>query len=90
MIGATIVDRGPLVSLLSRDTHHARCVDVFASLTGRPLVPSTVMVEVCWQPETQSAIEAALLDAIAADAFDHSCVPDSGVTRLSSERRGMD
>lgn len=51
------------------DAHHATCLELFASLPERPLVPVTVLVEVCWLLEGHPDIEATFLDAVASGAF---------------------
>lgn len=83
MTEATIVDTGPLVALLnSNDTHHIRCVDFFASLTGTPLLPTTVMVEVCWLLENEPAVEAEFLDSVAAGTFKLLPITRADLTRM--------
>ena len=70
MIAPTLVDTGPLVAYLSRsDAQHARCVELLDSMTGPPLVPVTVMVEVCRLLEDDPHVEAEFLEAIEAGAF---------------------
>jgi predicted nucleic acid-binding protein len=81
---ATIVDTGPLVALLSRnDTHHRRCVEFFASLTGTPLLPTTVLVEVCWLLENEPTAEAEFLDSVAAGAFKLLPLTKADLTRTA-------
>lgn len=84
MTPATIVDTGPLVALLNRnDAHHARCLDLFASLVGTPLLPATVMVEVCWLLEADPNVEAEFLDSIAAGAFTLVSLTTADLTRTA-------
>ncbi len=84
MTAATVVDTGPLVALLNpNDVHHARCVDLFETVVGAPLVPSPVMVEVCWLLETQPEVEATFLDAVAAGTFDLIAVTSADLTRMA-------
>lgn len=80
----TVVDTGPLVALLnSNDTHHRRCVDLFASLTGTPLLPTTVMVEVCWLLEQHPDIEAEFLQAVADGAFTLAAITTADLNRMA-------
>lgn len=84
MTDATIVDTGPLVALLNRnDAHHTRCVEFFASLTGTPLLPTTVMVEVCWLLEGDPTVEAKFLDAVAAGTFKLLAITRADLTRMA-------
>ncbi|WAX58347.1 PIN domain-containing protein [Jatrophihabitans cynanchi] len=84
MTDATIVDTGPLVALLSRnDTHHRRCVEFFGSLTGTPLLPTTVLVEVCWLLENEPTAEAEFLDSVAAGAFKLLPLTKADLTRTA-------
>lgn len=48
----TLFDTGPLVAAIDRsDRHHLRCV-AFLESAARPLIiPTTVIVEVCWLVE---------------------------------------
>lgn len=84
MTPATIVDTGPLVALLDRnDAHHSRCVDLFASLTATPPVPTTVIVEVCWLLEAQPGVEAQFLEAVAGGAFTLIPITTADLTRMA-------
>jgi uncharacterized protein len=81
---ATIVDTGPVVGLLNRnDDQHARCVELFSSLIGTPLLPVTVMVEVCWLLESEPATEAAFLDSVATGAFELISITEADITRMA-------
>jgi predicted nucleic acid-binding protein len=45
----TVLDTGPLVAALNRgDRRHTDCARFLAELTGRLLLPSPVLTEVCW------------------------------------------
>ena len=84
MTDATIVDTGPLVALLNRnDALHARCTEFFASLTEPPLLPISVMVEVCWLLEGDPTVEAAFLDAVAAGTFKLLPITEPDLTRIA-------
>lgn len=84
MTPATVVDTGPLVALLNRnDSHHRRCVELFASLTVTPLVPTTVIVEVCWLLEEQPDVEAEFLDAVADGAFTLVSIMTADLARMA-------
>lgn len=84
MTPATVLDTGPLVALLNRnDAHHRRCVDLFASLTGTPFVPTTVMVEVCWLLGQHPDVEAEFLDAVADGAFTLVAITTADLTRMA-------
>lgn len=84
MIAPTLVDTGPLVAYLnSRDRHHARCVELLNSMTGPPLVPVTVMVEVCWLVEDDPRVEAEFLEAIEGGAFKLVPVTRDDLTRIA-------
>lgn len=68
---ATVLDTGPLVAMMDRgDNRHAECVQFFSTLTGRRLLPVTVMVEVCWLLEERPDIEAAFLDRVSDKVFE--------------------
>ncbi|WP_053203553.1 type II toxin-antitoxin system VapC family toxin [Jiangella muralis] len=66
---AVLVDTGPLVALADRsDRWHARCLELFGSITGPILVPVPVLVEVCYliQKGLGTRAEATFLDAVRA------------------------
>ena len=76
-----LLDTGPVVAAIDRsDHHHARCAALLESVEGPLLVPTTVIVEVCWLVEERPDIEAAFLDAVAAGEFEH--VPLTGQSRI--------
>lgn len=84
MIAPTLVDTGPLVAYLnSRDRHHAHCVELLNSMTGPPLVPVTVMVEVCWLVEDDPRVEAEFLEAIRGGAFKLVSVTRDDLNRIA-------
>lgn len=62
-----LLDTGPLVAAIDRsDKHHARCAALLQSAEGPLLIPTTVIVEVCWLLEERPDIEAAFLTSVAA------------------------
>ena len=68
----TLFDTGPLVAAIDRsDKHHARCAALLESLGGPLLIPTTVIVEVCWLVEERPDVEAALLESVVAGEFKH-------------------
>jgi predicted nucleic acid-binding protein len=78
----TLLDTGPLVAAIDRsDTHHARCAALLESAERPLLIPTTVIVEVCWLVEERPDIEAAFLESITAGEFEHVlCVPKTSST----------
>ena len=67
-----MLDTGPVVAAIDRsDNHHARYAALLESAEGPLLIPTTVIVEVCWLVEERPDIEAAFLEAIAAGEFGH-------------------
>ena len=61
-----LLGTGPLVAAIDRsDRHHVRCAALLKSAEGPPLVPTTVIVEVCWLLEERPDIEAAFLTRVA-------------------------
>ena len=80
----TLFDTGPLVAAIDRsDKHHLRCA-AFLESAARPLIiPTTVIVEVCWLVEERPDIEAAFLAAVAAGEFTHASVTASDLARMA-------
>lgn len=71
-----LLDTGPLVAAIDRsDKHHARCAALLQSAEGPLLVPTTVIVEVCWLLEERPSIEAAFLTSVATGEFQHITSP---------------
>ena len=63
---ATVLDTGPLAAALNAaDRRHSECASLLTSLTGRWLLPSPVMTEVCWLLERWPQVEAAFLAEVA-------------------------
>jgi uncharacterized protein len=80
----TLFDTGPLVAAIDRsDEHYLRCA-AFLETAARPLIiPTTVIVEVCWLVEERPDIEAAFLTAIAAGEFTHAPLTASDLARMA-------
>jgi uncharacterized protein len=79
-----LLDTGPLVAAIDRsDNHHSRCVALLESAEGPLLVPTTVIVEVCWLVEERPDIEAAFLEAVAAGEFEHIPVAGADIVRTA-------
>jgi uncharacterized protein len=77
-------DTGPLVAAIDRsDKHHDRCASLLESATGPLLVPTTVIVEVCWLLEERPDIEAAFLASIAAGEFEHVTITTPDQARMA-------
>ncbi len=80
----TLFDTGPLVAALDRsDKHHARCAALLESLDGPLLIPTTVIVEVCWLVEERPDIEAAFLESVAAGEFEHVTLTAADLARMA-------
>lgn len=80
----TLLDTGPLVAAIDRtDAHHARCAELLTSLSGRLLVPATVVVEVCWLLEERPDIEAAFLDSVASGEFELAPITTENLARMA-------
>ncbi|MEV1088387.1 hypothetical protein [Streptomyces microflavus] len=61
----TVLDTGPLAAALNAgDRRHAECGRFLATLTGRRLLPSPVLTEVCWLLERWPKVEAAFLEEV--------------------------
>ncbi|GAB2707482.1 type II toxin-antitoxin system VapC family toxin [Kitasatospora kifunensis] len=68
---ATVLDTGPLAAALNAgDRRHAECAALLRSLTGRRLLPSPVLTEVCWLLERWPKVEAAFLAQVAQGTFE--------------------
>jgi uncharacterized protein len=80
----TLFDTGPIVAALDRsDKHHSRCAALLESAGGALLIPTTVIVEVCWLLEERPDIEAAFLESIAAGEFEHVTLTPADLTRMA-------
>ncbi len=67
----TILDTGPIVAALNKaDRRHTECSAFLTSLTGRRLLPSPVLTEVCWLLERWPEVEAAFLAEVARGTFE--------------------
>lgn len=80
----TLFDTGPLVAAIDRsDKHHSRCAALLERLEGRRLVPTTVLVEVCWLLEERPDVEAAFLESVAAGEFELIAITDDDLLRMA-------
>jgi predicted nucleic acid-binding protein len=78
---ATVLDTGPLAAALNTgDRRHAECA--LMSLTGRRLLPSPVMTEVCWLLERWPEVEAAFLAQVARGTFELVHLTPADLTRM--------
>src|SRR5258708_11819570 len=76
--------RRPVVATIDRsDNHHDRCAALLESAEGPLLIPTTVIVEVCWLVEGRPDIEAAFLKAIAAGELEHIPVTTTDIARMA-------
>ncbi|MEY9940943.1 type II toxin-antitoxin system VapC family toxin [Streptacidiphilus sp. MAP5-3] len=81
---ATVLDTGPLAAAFNAaDRQHAECASLLMSLTGRRLLPSPVMTEVCWLLERWPKIEAAFLAEVARGTFELVHLTSADLTRMS-------
>ena len=80
----TLFDTGPLVTAIDRsDKHHARCTALLESLGGPLLIPTTVIVEVCWLVEERPDVEAAFLGSVVAGEFKHVAITAADLARTA-------
>ncbi|HST67847.1 MAG TPA: PIN domain-containing protein [Mycobacteriales bacterium] len=81
---ATVLDTGPIVAALnSGDRWHADCARLLAELSGRKLLPSPVLTEVCWLLERWPKVEAAFLDEAARGTFELIHLAPADLTRMA-------
>jgi predicted nucleic acid-binding protein len=79
----TVLDTGVLAAALNAgDRRHAECASLLMSLTGRRLLPSPVMTEVCWLLERWPKIEAAFLAQVARGTFELVHLTPADLTRM--------
>lgn len=80
-----VFDTGPLVAAIDRsDKHHARCASLLETAQGRRLVPTTVLVEVCWLLEERPDVEAAFLESVVWGEFEHVAITIEDLARMAS------
>lgn len=80
---ATVLDTGPLAAALNAtDRRHSECAALLASLTGRRLLPSPVLTEVCWLLERWPKVEAAFLAEVARGTFELVHLTPSDLNRM--------
>ncbi|MDT3399714.1 PIN domain-containing protein [Streptomyces sp. B1866] len=81
---ATVLDTGPLAAAFNAaDRWHAECASLLTSLTGRRLLPSPVMTEVCWLFERWPSVEAAFLTEVARGTFELVHLTPGDLTRMA-------
>jgi len=79
-----LLDTGPLVAAIDRsDKHHASCAALLQSAPGPLLVPTTVIVEVCWLLEERPDIESAFLASVATGEFEHVTITTADLARTA-------
>ena len=79
-----LLDTGPLVAAIDRsDKHHARCAALLESAGGPLLVPTTVLVEVCWLLEERPDIESAFLASVTTGEFEHITITAGDLARMA-------
>lgn len=80
----TLFDTGPLVAAIDRsDKHHARCAAFLESREGPLLVPTTVIVEVCWLVEERPDVEATFLESVVSGEFRHVPITAADLARAA-------
>jgi uncharacterized protein len=80
---ATVLDTGPIAaSLNASDRRHAECVQFLTTLSGRRLLPSPVLTEVCWLLERWPTVEAAFLDEVVRGTFELVHLAPADLTRM--------
>lgn len=79
-----LLDTGPIVAAIDRsDKHHARCAALLESLKGPLLIPTTVLVEVCWLAEERPDVEAAFVESVASGEFTHVPITTADLNRMA-------
>jgi uncharacterized protein len=79
-----LLDTGPLIAAIDRsDKHHARCAVLLETAGGPLLVPTTVIVEVCWLLEERPDIESAFLTSVATGEFEHVAITAADLARMA-------
>jgi uncharacterized protein len=77
-------DTGPLAAAIDRsDKHHARSAALLESAEGPLLIPTTVIVEVCWLLEDRPDIESAFLASVTAGEFEHVTITTADLARMA-------
>jgi uncharacterized protein len=80
----TLFDTGPLVAAIDRSNkHHSRCAALLESLGGPLLIPTTVIVEVCWLVEERPDVEATFLESVVAGEFKHVAITAADLARTA-------
>jgi uncharacterized protein len=82
-VNAIVLDTGPLVAALNKeDGHHTECAGLLSSFTGRRLLPSPVLTEVCWLLEDRPEREAAFLTEVARGTFEFIHLTSADLRRM--------
>jgi predicted nucleic acid-binding protein len=63
------------------DSHHTRCAALLESAEDPLLIPTTVIVMVCWLVQERADIEAAFLEAVATGKFEHVPLTTADISR---------
>ncbi|MEU7467393.1 PIN domain-containing protein [Streptomyces sp. NPDC044984] len=83
-MNATVLDTGPLAAALNAgDRRHSECASLLVSITGRRLLPSPVLTEVCWLLERWPKVEAAFLSEVAKGTFELVHLTPTDLERMS-------
>ena len=83
-MNAIVLDTGPLAAALNvGDRRHPECAALLSSITGRRLLPSPVLTEVCWLLERWPKAEAAFLEQVARGAFELVHLTPADLDRMS-------
>lgn len=83
-MNATVLDTGPLAAALNAgDRRHSECASLLVSMTGRRLLPSPVLTEVCWLLERWPKVEAAFLTEVAKGTFELVHLTPADLERMS-------
>lgn len=83
-MNATVLDTGPVIAALNASDHrHRDCAQLLSTLPGRRLLPSPVLIEVCWLLERTPKAEATFLDQVAQGAFELVALTTADLTRMA-------
>jgi len=79
-----VFDTGLLVATIDRSVkHHARCAAFLENPEGTCLVPTTVLVEVCWLLEERPDVEAAFPESVASGEFKQVAITGTDLVRMA-------
>ncbi|WP_371102364.1 type II toxin-antitoxin system VapC family toxin [Streptomyces sp. PU_AKi4] len=83
-MNAAVLDTGPLAAALNAgDRRHSECASLLVSMTGRRLLPSPVLTEVCWLLERWPKVESAFLSEVAKGTFELVHLTPADLERMS-------